>query len=66
MPKLNDKNEVVLSIEEYADLVNRDRSLQALEFGGVDNWEGREMAYEDFNELSEEEIVEQLIENEKN
>ena len=65
MPRLNDNNEVVLSLEEYTDLVNRDRSLTALECGGVDNWEGCEMAYEGFDELSEDEIVDQLIEQER-
>lgn len=34
-----DKETVTISLEEYDNLVQRDRILSALEAGGVDNWE---------------------------
>ncbi len=45
---------VTISVEEYFELVKAQAQLEALECGGVDNWSGYELAWEDeFGEETE-------------
>jgi hypothetical protein len=39
-------NDVTITREEYDDLLQRSKALQALDDAGVDNWEGFELAME--------------------
>ncbi len=41
---------VELNDSEYDKLIEDQRRLRALEAAGVDNWEGYEIAFEDFEE----------------
>lgn len=38
--------EIYLSLDEYANLIQRDQWLTCLEAAGVDNWDGYEYALE--------------------
>jgi len=37
---------MTITCEEYDDLIQRSKALQALDDAGVDNWEGFELAME--------------------
>lgn len=51
---MSDKKTVTISNEEYESLLEDRRFLRALEAAGVDNWEGYQYAFEDEDELDEE------------
>ena len=43
---MNDIEQVTISKERYDELLESEKNLQALEAGGVDNWEGYECCFE--------------------
>ena len=45
---MNDEEQVTISKAEYDRLIEDQKTLNALEAGGVDNWEGYSFCFEDF------------------
>ncbi len=57
-------SKIEISIEEYENLIDSHKQLQALEHGGVDNWEGFDFAMDEYREIKrEEEKLDSLVED---
>jgi len=48
-----DNDFVTISVEEHIRLIERDKFLEALEYAGVDNWEGYSEAKREYNKEEE-------------